>query len=335
MKAFLILPIFCFLCSSVFGQQRPQLTQYVQNNFLANPAVAGVEEYGDVRMGYRSQWLGIERAPATFYVSAHAALNKNDRNVSPLRLKHNGAAVKGNGNRNNRFYRKPHHGVGVIAQTDKAGIIRASALNLSYAYHLPVTQSASLSGGVYTGFTQLNINHNLFLQTQDDPLLYADMENLLRMDLGLGLWLYSEDYFVGVSGMQLAGIRKKSAPAGDGPQALLQPHYYITGGYRMQVSRELALAPSLMIKTAASGQTAVDVNLKALHGNGFWCGMSYRHQDAVAGMVGVYLNHVFDVSYSYDFSVSEMRKVNAVSHEVVIGARFNNPGKLICPRFLW
>ncbi|MCC9138418.1 type IX secretion system membrane protein PorP/SprF [Pontibacter silvestris] len=336
MKALLLLPFLFFLCCKVSAQQHPQLTQYMQNNYLANPAVAGVEDYGDVRAGFRSQWVGLERAPTTFYMSIHAALNKNDRNVTPLRLQHRRVHSNSTVNRNNRFYRKPHHGAGAIAQVDMAGMIRASTLNLSYAYHLPLTQRATLSGGVSAGFTQLAVNHSFFLQTPNDPLLFGDTGNLLRTNLGLGLWLYGQDYYIGISGTQLlgGGIKKPDA-AQQGPRALLQPHYYFTGGYRLQVSPGLTLTPSVMAKAAANGQTAVDLNLKALYAQRFWAGISYRHKDAMAGMVGVYLNHLLDVSYSYDFAISEMSSINSSSHEVVVGLKFNNPSKIVCPKYMW
>lgn len=335
MKALFFLTLLCFLGNAVYSQQRPQLTQYIQNNYLVNPAVAGIEDYGDIRVGFRSQWLGIERAPTTLYVSMHAALNKSDKNVASLRHQSRSASSGISANRNNRFYRKPHHGVGAIAQVDQAGMIRASTLNLSYAYHLPVTPNATLSGGVNTGFTQMGVNRNLFLQTPNDPYLYEDLDNLFRMDLGVGLWLYSKDYFVGVSGTQLLGDNNRYYSTEDGPAALLQPHYYFTGGFRAYVSRDLALTPSFMVKASASGQTAVDVNLKALYAQRFWVGASYRHQDAVAFMLGLYLNHMLDVSYSYDTPVSELQSVNAYSHEIVVGVKFNNPYKILCPKYIW
>jgi hypothetical protein len=53
---------FLFLCVAIltgvqftYAQQRPQYTQYVFNSFLLNPAVAGIENYVDLKAGYRSQ----------------------------------------------------------------------------------------------------------------------------------------------------------------------------------------------------------------------------------------------------------------------------------------
>lgn len=334
MKAIFTSIALCLLYSLSFSQQRPQLTQYMQNSFLVNPAVAGIESYADLRAGYRSQWVGIEGAPKTFYTSIHAALNKHDRNAEPLGQRNN-ISLKSNANRNNRFYQKPHHGIGAIAQVDQAGIIRASTLSVSYAYHLPITQTINLSSGVNAGVTQISLNRNLFMQTPNDPFIYGDMANMLKLDVGLGMWLYSQDFYVGVSGAQLTGGRNQPYAVEEGPRTRLQPHYYLTGGYRVGVSNELSLTPSIMIKNGGYRQTAVDLNLKALYGQQFWVGFSYRHEDAVAGMVGFYLNHLFDVSYAYDFAISDLSRVNANSHELIVGFKLNNPNRIVCPKWIW
>src|SRR3954469_22891785 len=67
---------FLILCSAVRAQQRPQYTQYIFNNFILNPAISGIENYIDVKAGYRTQWEGLEGAPQTSYISIHAPLGK-------------------------------------------------------------------------------------------------------------------------------------------------------------------------------------------------------------------------------------------------------------------
>jgi ABC-type enterochelin transport system permease subunit len=40
---------------TVSAQQRPHYTQYVINNYIINPAVAGIENYTDVKISHRHQ----------------------------------------------------------------------------------------------------------------------------------------------------------------------------------------------------------------------------------------------------------------------------------------
>ncbi|PRY06743.1 type IX secretion system PorP/SprF family membrane protein [Pontibacter ummariensis] len=334
MRGLFCMALYFCCCATVFAQQRPQHTQYFQNNLLLNPAVAGIEDYLDVRSGFRSQWVGLEGAPTTFYTSVHTALNKNDRNVPQFGRKGTGRSAAA-ANRNNRFYVRPHHGLGAIALVDKSGLLSSLSFNLNYAYHLPLTANLNLSGGVSAGILRQRINRKgVDVLRPDDPFLTEETSNLNKLDLGLGLWLYSRDFYVGVSGMQL--IKSIQDTGSDGrPRAELQPHYYTTAGIRFTVTDKLTISPSVMAKMAAGGLSAVDLNAKATYNKQFWLGASYRQHDAVAAMVGVYVNHFIDVSYSHDFTTSDLNRVSANSHEVVVGIKLNNPQKTVCPQWVW
>lgn len=323
-----------FMTLSAAAQQLPQHTQYVQNNFLLNPAVAGIENYIDLRAGYRTQWVGLEGAPTSFYTSLHSSINKNDRNTQRLSMR-NAAAGSGSGaNKNNRFYIKPHHGVGATLQMDKAGLLKIFSLNLSYAYHLPLTSSLNVSAGVVAGVKQYRLNKNaLDLVTPNDPFASGDFGDMNKADLGVGLWLYSNSFFVGMSGLQL--LRSESNSNGGGPEAALQKHYYATTGVRIKASDEVTLSPSVMVKMAEDGQTMFDGNTKLTYSDRFWVGVSYRHHDAFAGAVGVYVNHMLDISYSYDITTSNLHTASANTHEVVIGLKLNNAQKVLCPQWVW
>lgn len=316
------------------AQFHPNYTQYMQNTFLVNPAVAGIEPYADVRAGYRSQWVGVDGAPVSYYATIHAALGKSDRNIVPLqRFPGNNSS---NANKNNRFYSRPHHGAGAIVQTDKAGLLRSSSINLNYAYHIPLTAGLNLSGGASIGMAQFHLDRNsAIVQRPDDPFLHADFDNMIKFDLGLGLWLYGQNFYLGASGKQLLMNDRNVQENPDRPFLKMLPHYYLTGGVRFPVSRDLSLTPSFMAKTVEGGSIAFDGNLKATYRQQFWAGASYRHDDAVALLVGVYVNHLLDISYSHDIPTTEMRQVSANTHEVVLGLKLNNPYRIICPRWLW
>src|SRR3978361_1571347 len=60
------------------AQMRPGYTQYVLNNYIINPAVAGIENYTDVKLSHRHQWVGIDGAPVTTYLTIHGPLKKSD-----------------------------------------------------------------------------------------------------------------------------------------------------------------------------------------------------------------------------------------------------------------
>ena len=54
-----------------------------------------------------------------------------------------------------------------------------------------------------------------------------------------------------------------------------------------------------------------------------WTALSFRTKDAVALMLGYSFDESLFFGYAYDIGISELRKYNTGSHEVMIGYRFN------------
>ncbi|WP_299760117.1 type IX secretion system membrane protein PorP/SprF [uncultured Pontibacter sp.] len=313
----LILSLFA-VAMQAFGQQRPQYSQYMLNNYLLNPAISGIEDYADIRLSHRRQWVGIDGAPSTYYLSAHTPLNK-------------GAA-------SNKYHRAlAHHGVGAILHTDKTGPLRRTGLSVSYAYHLPLTTSINLSGGVSTGLIRNSINSNdLEFSNDNDPLLAGGNINNTVLDLNLGLWLYSRNFSVGVAGAQLLEDAGSFSADRSGEAVLpLQRHYFITGSYRLEPTESIDIIPSVMVKLADPSPVSIDASLRVMYAERFWLGGAYRHNDALTAMVGVYINPLLDLSYSYDFTTSDLNKVSAGTHEIVLGFKLLNDNRIICPQWVW
>jgi len=65
----LIIVLFVLTFSAVNGQQSWQLSQYLSNGYLVNPASAGERQMLDLNITYRQQWMGSQYAPRSFYVS--------------------------------------------------------------------------------------------------------------------------------------------------------------------------------------------------------------------------------------------------------------------------
>jgi type IX secretion system PorP/SprF family membrane protein len=332
--------------STAVAQQKPQYSQYMVNNYLLNPAITGIEDYTDLRMGVRRQWVGLEGAPETMYLSFHTPINKPTKGtrrggssrVGGLRRRtptaSGGLSRPGN---TNRFYTGfAHHGLGGLIHTDRTGPLRRTSLLASYAYHLPVTRRINVAGGLSTGLIRNSVDiPYLRMVNPSDPAIRADLnENL--MDMNLGLWVYSQDFFVGMSGAQLIPARSdfRSTASPDGP-GKLQKHYFLTGGYRFRVSDQFHVIPSVMAKLAQPSPVSFDVNLRAIYADRVWVGASYRHQDAIVALLGLNINPLLDVSYSYDATSSNLNRVSTGSHEIVLGFKLLNRGRVICPQFLW
>jgi type IX secretion system PorP/SprF family membrane protein len=321
----------------VNAQQRPQYTQYVFNNFLLNPAVSGIENYTDVKLGYRSQWTGLEGAPVTSYFSINAPLGSDFINGDATAF-----PASGGQNPSSRLYTQdyraaePHHGIGFMVVSDKAGPITQTNINATYAYHLGLTDKLNLAVGVSGGFNHITLNTSeLTLENPNDPTINNLNANQWKPDVGIGVWAYSSKFYFGASAQQLL---PQNLYLTDGPTPMQKkstPHFLVTGGYKIFLSDDVTLLPSALLKFIQPVPVTFDVNMKMSFRDRFWFGGSYRRNDSFAALAGFNLSSFVNVGYSYDMTTSALRTVSNGTHEIVIGILLNNRYKLTSPQHGW
>lgn len=338
MKRFLLFVLLLLNCALVAtAQQRPQYTQYVFNNYLLNPAVTGIENYTDAKVGYRSQWTGLNGAPVTSYFSINAPLGE-------AFLQGDATAFPASGGENpssrlyTQYYRaaEPHHGIGFQVVSDKAGPITQTNINATYAYHLGLTDRLNLAVGVSAGINNLSINTALItVVDQGDNAINNLDASQLKPDLGVGVWAYSADYYVGVSALQVLPQNLYLTTGSQATQIKTVPHYFLTAGYRLHLGDDVTLLPSALLKFIDPAPATFDINMKLSFRDRFWFGGSYRKDDSYAVLAGFNLSSLVNVSYSYDITTSALRTVSNGTHEIVLGILLNNRYKLTSPQHGW
>lgn len=329
--------VLCFCFVGVYAQQKPQYTQYVFNNYLLNPAVTGIENYTDVKLGYRSQWTGLEGAPVTAYFSINAPLGSNFIEGDAT-----GFPSSGGENPYRRMYTRdyqaaePHHGIGFMLVTDKAGPIDQTNMAATYAYHLGLAPRLNLAVGVSGGFNHLHLNTSLIkLYTPDDPVLRDINNNQWKPDASVGVWLYSASYYFGVSAQQIIPQNQYITTGNNSNLSKTVPHYFATFGYKLYLNDDVSLLPSALVKFIQPVPTTFDINMKLSFRDRFWFGGSYRKDDSFGILAGFNLSSLINVSYSYDATTSALRNVSNGSHEIVLGIMLNNRYKLTSPQHGW
>jgi len=322
----LITILVLFATVNVFAQQKPQYTQYIFNQYLLNPALSGIENYLDFKAGYRKQWSGITDAPQTSFVSAHWALGDNQLWSNALT-----SFPEQTGNPMDRNYMQnymsspSHHGMGLTAVLDKTGPIKRLDANVTYAYHLQLSNDFNLSAGIAAGISSISLDVNaLTFDTPIDPIMNRALINQVKPDLSIGLWLYGARMFAGVSVQQI--LPQKLSFTGDNNYNMGKevPHYFATGGYKFFVDDEISAIPSVMIKYVSPTPVSFDLNMKLAFKDKIWLGGSYRRDDSFAAMAGFNIGKMVNLTYSYDFTTSQLNQVSNGSHEIVLGLLLNN-----------
>jgi type IX secretion system PorP/SprF family membrane protein len=227
--------------------------------------------------------------------------------------------------------RLPSHTMvlGLTVVSDKAGPFTQTNIDATYAYHLGLSSKLNLAVGVSAGFSH-NVLNLSAVTTADpsDPIFNNLDNNQWKPDLGIGIWAYASDYFIGVSAQQILPQNMYVTNKADIYQNKTVPHYFLTGGVKVFLSDDVTLIPSVMLKYIQPLPTTYDINMKLSFADKIWIGGSYRHNDSYAGLVGLNLSSFVNIGYSYDVTTSSLNTVSNGTHEIVIGILLNNRYKV-------
>jgi len=343
MKKLSLVVLASFAALLALAQAKPFYSQYILNNYILNPAVAGIENYTDIKLSYRNQWAGIDGHPVTSYISIHAPIGKSDYRTSATSFQVPGDNPRGPKYIDEYQASDAHHGVGFVALNDKAGYINRWSIYASYAYHKPLSAKMTLSAGFNAGISSVNLDRSKIvwgnLDPNDPAIGYANGDlKKVKPEIGAGLWLYGARYFVGASVLNIIPGKAKFVKNADYGTYFTR-NYFVTAGYKFFLSDQVSILPSAMLQYWEPQLTGIHANVKLQYMDDFWIGGSYRFSDVVggySGMVGVNISNTFNISYAYEnASTSRLRTYTKNTHEIVLGFLLNNKYGETCPRNVW
>ncbi|MFZ4058129.1 MAG: type IX secretion system membrane protein PorP/SprF [Ferruginibacter sp.] len=336
--------IACFqlICLQLtIAQQKPHYTQYVLNNFALNPALSGIENYTDIKLAHRHQWVGFDGAPVTSYLTLNIPLGKKDYKTTATSFDIEGTNPLGERYWENYTASPAHHGLGLQFFNDKIGPFSDVSLKATYAYHMPLNQKTNLAAGIALGVGQISLNSNKLFFGNDFPVdpsvASSGVLNQKRINVDAGLWLYSADYFAGVSVLEILpqkiDFSGNIAKLTDGKWV---PHIFATAGYRFMVSEDINAVPSVMVKYINPIPLQVEANLKLQYQNLLWVGGTYRHKYGFAAFAGMNVLNTVQVSYAYDYTTTRLNTVSKGTHEIMLGFIIGNKfSGETCPKNVW
>ncbi|MDD2278269.1 MAG: type IX secretion system membrane protein PorP/SprF [Bacteroidales bacterium] len=286
------------------AQQLPQFTQYMFNKYLINPAEGGTQNYYQMRYNNRFQWVGLTDAPQTYSISAYGPHGSKDM------------------------------GFGGNLYHDITGPTSRTGGLFSYSYNMQISDNGMrVSGGLSLGFMMFRADGSKFEYDAIviDPAIDQSTKSVFTPDASIGVLFYSTQYFFGASVHQLFGQKlyvtdKYTEVNGEEVHTYginkLRQHYMLTGGMLFTLNSDFMLEPSVLFKYMISGPIQVDLNAKVTYRDQFWGGISGRWQDGISLLFGYqYDRYLF--GYSFDYSLTGIRKYNAGSHEIMIGYKFD------------
>ena len=163
--------------NSITAQQEAQFSNFVANAIFYNPAVVGGKDCLELKSGYRNQWIGIDGAPRTTFLSFSTSV------INPTRL-----------------FSESHIGLGGYFQDESFGSFKKTTFNLSYSYSFLIKPKVTFAFGIHAGIQQLGIDAgSIHLFQRNDPILDGSGKIVLVPDGGVGCFFENDDWYVGYS----------------------------------------------------------------------------------------------------------------------------------------
>ena len=302
MKRISLLIFAIYFAGALTAQQLPQITQYMNNNYVINPAVAGMYDYYQVNTSIRNQWVGMNDGPRTSVISIYG---KHSDNVS----------------------------LGGTVYNDVTGPTSRIGGSVSYTYGFQLTQKMKLSLALQGGFTQFKIiKENISVKDQNDPLMLGG--NVVRTlpDATFGLNLSGNKWYIGAAIPQLlsselnlmdddfARIYDTTSQNGK-----LASHIYILGSYTYEINPKISIEPSFFLKSVKGANMQIDFGVKSEYKEMIWVGMNYKMNNnlsSIAALLGYNINNRFNIGYSYGMPSSANSNYYSGSHEFMLGIKF-------------
>jgi type IX secretion system PorP/SprF family membrane protein len=289
------LALFAMLCTSaIWAQQDVQFTQFANNKIFYNPGVIGSGDAICLSAAHRSQWVGFENAPTTQNFSANVPLD----------------IIGG--------------GLSVNFTNDIIGFFQDITAGVGYGYQASLA-GGTLGLGVRVDFRNKNVTSGVWAppQTMNDPSLVQLGATSMATDLSFGTYYQRDNWYAGLSSTRLLETKDiLTANGGTGnAQIRGQRHYYLMGGYDIDLQNGFVLQPAMMVKTDLV-TTQFDLNAAATYNNQIWGGVTYRVYDALSVMAGYQITKDLRATYSYDLTTSSLRNSSSGSHEIMMSYCF-------------
>lgn len=283
------------------AQQLPQITQYMNNNYVINPAVAGMYDYYQVNTTIRNQWAGINDAPRTSVISIYGRHSE-------------------------------HVGLGGTVYNDVTGPTSRIGGSASYTYAFQLTQKVKLSLALQGGFTQFKIiKNNIPVKDQEDPLMLGGDVVRTLPDATFGFNVSGNKWYIGAAIPQLLSSELKLMDDDfariydtTSQNGKLASHIYVLGSYTYDINPTISIEPSFFLKSVAGAKTQIDFGVKSEYKEMIWVGMNYEMNNdlsSIAALLGYKINDRFNIGYSYGMPSSATSSYHSGSHEFMLGIK--------------
>ncbi|MCX7955319.1 MAG: PorP/SprF family type IX secretion system membrane protein [Bacteroidales bacterium] len=283
----LIMPYFVYIVMN--SQQIPDVNFNVLNPYIYNPAFCNGRFSNNVSFHYKQLWAGINESPEVQYLSATFEINKS-------------------------------MGVGGKMYNYNLGLIRKSGIEATYAYKFKMSDNNFVSMGLSSHLFQFYINKSK-IKTEEpfDKAIDYIREKSIYPDFSFGVVYYNDRLFFGLSVLQL--LNRKVTLFNDYIENRQVRHYYLKGGYDIKAAENFKVTTLLNGSFINSKIWQFDLKILFTYKEIIVGGLGYRRNDGLNFIIAYNADKML-FGYGYDYSLSDLGKQSAGSHEIVLAFKF-------------
>lgn len=263
------------------------------NSQVINPAYAGIWEKVGFTTLVRKQWAGINRSPLTESISFH----------TPLRNE----AV----------------GVGLNIMNDRFALETRLSVLADYAYEVYLSSRVRLRLGLKFGFVNYKnplTEYELYPDNKYDRAFDEDVDLKFLPNFGIGFFMYSEDFYVGLSAPKLVQNDLKENFHNYATSAEVRT-VYLNGGYIIPVDpmNFLVFKPTLLVRATWGAPIQFDLAANFLLREKLWLGLMYRSGDAFCFTGNWMFSNKMRVGFAMDITYTDIYPYQNGTFEFTVG----------------
>jgi type IX secretion system PorP/SprF family membrane protein len=278
------------IAGEVSAQLNPMGVQYFQNQYLANPAMVGINDGLTLNGGLRQQWSSIPGAPVSRTFSA-------DYRV------------------------KEKVGIGMKLYNEETGLIERTLVMGSYAYRLPLGEAQALHFGLSLGFSSERVaQENINGESGDITVArFNERETFIDGDFGIA---YVNDRL----NVQAAIPNMKNYFSTDENNTVNRSTFFSSISYKWPFGSGMNLGtiePKVVYRGVKGNNNLLDLgaNLSMINNQLIFTGLYHSSNSATFGL-GINYNKALTILGMYTTETAALRGYASGNFEVGLTYQF-------------
>ena len=297
MRKILLILIVTFPTGDLFSQNLPTFRQFNLNPVIFNPAYNTIENFTEVSLIHRQQWLKFDEAP----VATGAALQL-------------------------AMYSRASLGFSLITQESVA--LRNTSAKTIFAYKILISKDQKFSFGITfgIGYNDLDLDG---VDYSNDPAILNAADKKAYADASFGMLYTFKGLKIGFALPRLFGqpyISPQQLSDNELSQ-LLNQLYSLS--YKIELTEIISLEPYALYRLARDFQNSWEAACLVYFKDKIWTGASYHNTQGIGFFMGMSINSKFRFGYSYELPPVDKQFVSTSSHELQLNLRVGEKKILI------